>query len=107
MSHRLQVLIPSEMDARLEKAAQRSRVYAAQPVSAYDVVVEPQKPSEQYVFVRRDGSVFFAVAYSWEAGNLYYVTQEGLRRSVARDALDLDATRQFNQQRGLTFLSPA
>jgi len=88
-------------------AAQRSRVYAAQPVSAYDVVVEPQKPSEQYVFVRRDGSVFFAVAYSWEAGNLYYVTQEGLRRSVARDALDLDATQQFNQQRGLTFLAPA
>jgi len=26
MSHRLQVLIPPEMDARLEKAAQRSRV---------------------------------------------------------------------------------
>jgi hypothetical protein len=88
-------------------AARRSQAYAAQPVSAYDVVVEPQKPSEQYVFVRRDGSVFFAVAYSWEAGNLYYVTQEGLRRSVARDALDLDATQQFNQQRGLTFLAPA
>jgi len=88
-------------------AERRSQAFAAQPVSAYDVVVEPQKPSEQYVFVRRDGSVFFAVAYSWEAGNLYYVTQEGLRRSVARDALDLDATRQFNQQRGLTFLSPA
>lgn len=88
-------------------AAQRNRAYAAQPVSAYDVVVEPQKPSEQYVFVRRDGSVFFAVAYSWQAGNLYYVTQEGLRRSVAREALDLDATKQFNQQRGLTFLAPA
>ena len=26
MSHRLQVLIPPEMDARLEKAAQRSRI---------------------------------------------------------------------------------
>jgi hypothetical protein len=88
-------------------AARRSQAFAAQPVSGYDVVVEPQKPSEQYVFVRRDGSVFFAVAYSWQAGNLYYVTQEGLRRSVAREALDLDATQQFNQQRGLTFLAPA
>jgi hypothetical protein len=80
--------------------------YAAQPVSAYDVVVEPQKPSEQYVFVRRDGSVFFAVAYSWSADNLFYVTQEGQRRSVSRDTLDLNATQQFNEQRGLTFQSP-
>lgn len=87
--------------------AERRQAYASQPVSSYDVVVEPQKPSEQYVFVRRDGSVFFAVAYSWEAGNLYYVTQEGLRRSVTRDSLDLDATQQFNEQRGLSFLSPA
>jgi hypothetical protein len=76
-------------------------------VSSYDVVVEPQKPSEQYVFVRRDGSVFFAVAYTWDAGNLYYVTQEGLRRSATRDSLDLDATQQFNEQRGLNFQSPA
>jgi hypothetical protein len=87
---------------------QRSNpVYAAQPGSAYDVIVEPQKPSEQYVFVRRDGSVFFAVAYSWSAGTLYYVTQEGLRRSVARESLDLDATQQFNEQRGLSFQTPA
>jgi hypothetical protein len=88
-------------------AQRRNQMYAAQPVSSYDVVVEPQKPSEQYVFVRRDGSVFFAVAYSWQAGNLFYVTQEGLRRSVARESLDLDATQQFNEQRGLTFQSPA
>jgi hypothetical protein len=81
--------------------------YPPQQVSAYDVVVQPQKPTEQYVFVRRDGSVFFAVAYSWQAGDLYYVTQEGARRSVSRDALDLDATQQFNEQRGLSFQAPA
>jgi hypothetical protein len=87
--------------------AERRQGYAQQAVSSYDVVVEPQKPSEQYVFVRRDGSVFFAVAYTWDAGNLYYVTQEGLRRSATRDSLDLDATQQFNEQRGLNFQSPA
>jgi hypothetical protein len=75
--------------------------------SPYDVVVTPQKQSEQYVFVRRDGTVFFAVAYSWEEGNLFYVTQDGLRRSVTSDLLDLDATQQFNEQRGLTFKAPA
>jgi hypothetical protein len=81
--------------------------YGLQAAAPYDVVVTPQKQSEQYVFVRRDGTVFFAVAYSWEAGNLFYVTQDGLRRSVTSDALDLDATQQFNEQRGLTFRAPA
>jgi MFS superfamily sulfate permease-like transporter len=67
----------------------------------------PQRESEQYVFVRRDGTLFFAVAYSWENQTLRYITQEGQRRSVTREALDLAATQQFNEQRGLNFLSPA
>jgi hypothetical protein len=41
-----------------------------------------------------------------ESGNLDYVTQEGLRRSVALDTLDLNATQQFNEQRGLSFRVP-
>jgi hypothetical protein len=80
--------------------------YGVRPVSSYDVVVTPQTPSQPYVFVRRDGTVFFAVAYSLESGNLDYVTQEGLRRSVALDTLDLNATQQFNEQRGLSFRVP-
>ena len=88
-------------------SARRYPGYGLEAVSSYDVIVSPQKPSESYVFVRRDGTLFFAVAYSWAEGTLYYVTQEGLRRSVGRDALDLDATQQFNEQRGLSFRSPA
>lgn len=68
---------------------------------------EPERPTDQYVFVRRDGTVFFAVAYMWDNGTLRYVTSEGLRRSVAGSALDLNATQQFNEQRGLSFHSPA
>jgi hypothetical protein len=59
------------------------------------------------VFVRRDGTLFFATAYAWENGTLRYITPEGLRRTVTRDKLDLDATQQFNDQRGLSFRSPA
>jgi len=88
-------------------AARRYPGYGLEAGSSYDVIVAPQKPSESYVFVRRDGTLFFAVAYSWSDGTLNYVTQEGLRRSVGRDALDLDATQQFNEQRGLNFHSPA
>jgi hypothetical protein len=99
---------PADVSTDDPGAGRQGPAYAPQPAApAYDVIVEPQKPSEQYVFVRRDGSVFFAVAYSWQAGNLYYVTQDGFRNSVAREALDLDATQQFNEQRGLSFQAPA
>jgi hypothetical protein len=62
--------------------------------------------TEPYVFVRRDGTLFFATAYAWENGTLRYITAEGLRRTVTTDKLDLDATQQFNEQRGLIFRSP-
>jgi hypothetical protein len=68
---------------------------------------ETNAPSTDYIFVRRDGTVFFAVAYSWSSGNLQYVTQDGLRKLVPIVTLDLDATTQFNEQRGVAFHSPA
>ncbi|MEQ1352724.1 MAG: hypothetical protein ABLT11_01835, partial [Candidatus Acidiferrum sp.] len=67
----------------------------------------PQRDVPEYIFVRRDGTVFFAVAYTWESGSLRYVSSEGLSRSVSRETLDLNATQQFNEQRGMAFRSPA
>lgn len=64
-------------------------------------------PSQDYIFVKKDGTVFFAVAYSWVNGNLQYVTQDGLPRLVSLSTLDLDATEKFNEQRGVAFHSPA
>jgi hypothetical protein len=66
---------------------------------------QPDVP--EYVFVRRDGTLFFAVAYSWDRDSLRYISTGGVRRSVSRDTLDLNATQQFNEQRGMTFRSPA
>ena len=66
----------------------------------------PQPDAAEYVFVRRDGSLVFAVAYFWDNGTLRYVTRDGMRRSLTQDSLDLDATQQFNEQRGLTFRAP-
>ena len=63
--------------------------------------------NDEFVFVRRDGTVFFAVAYSWEKGTLRYINSQGLRHTVTQDALDLDATKQFNEQRGLNFRLPS
>lgn len=87
----------------------RRRFRAPRPVSEpqAESAPTPQPDVEQYVFVRRDGGLVFAVGYVWEDGTLRYVTPEGLRRTIARDALDLNATQQFNEQRGLTFRAPA
>jgi hypothetical protein len=68
---------------------------------------EPPADTSEYVFVRRDGGLLFAVAYSWDNGTLRYVTRDGLRKSVTQDALDMSATQQFNEQRGLSFRVPA
>jgi hypothetical protein len=83
----------------------RSSQMAAEPEPAGPPA--PQRDVEEYVFVRRDGGLLFAVAYAWENSTLRYVTPDGLRRSIAKDALDLSATQQFNEQRGLSFRSPA
>ena len=98
---------PEATDAEVRETGRRYQ--APQPATAPVAETASSAPSEseQFVFVRRDGTVFFAVAYSWEKGTLRYVTSQGLRRTVTQDALDLDATRQFNEQRGLNFRLPA
>jgi hypothetical protein len=89
-----------------QERIQRVRPRESAPTYSAEAAPAPQRETEEYVFVRRDGTVFFAVAYSWDNGTLRYIAQDGLRRSVAGNALDLGATQQFNEQRGLSFHSP-
>jgi len=99
-----------EENAESDVAETPRRARVMQPAPAPPPIEEASavpRQTEEFVFVRRDGTVFFAVAYAWENGLLQYVTSEGLRRSVARETLDLNATQQFNEQRGLNFRSPA
>jgi hypothetical protein len=94
---------PAENGAETESAS----VAPERKVISRDKYSGPEIPAAEYVFVRRDGGLLFAVAYSWDKGTLRYITSEGLRRSVTQDSLDIDATQQFNEQRGLNFRSPA
>src|SRR5258708_5275674 len=97
------------------ESRERSRRYRASLQSVTPGPAAPEveaanpapRENDEFVFVRRDGTVFFAVAYSWENGTLRYVTSEGLRRTVKQDALDMGATQQFNEQRGVIFRAPA
>ena len=65
------------------------------------------EPVPEFVFVKRDGTTFFAVAYTLLQDKLQYVTADGLRRSATLDSLDFDATRRFNEERGITINLPA
>lgn len=100
-----------DAQAQLEAAREMRAAYRAgqqsgvQPAAA--PAPEPPPDSSSYVFVMRDGGVVFAIAYSWENGTLRYVTPEGQRKSVAAGSVDMDATQQFNEQRGLSFRVPA
>jgi hypothetical protein len=96
-----------DVEADYADRPRRARGYAS--AERQENITASAGPSQagQFVFVRRDGTVFFAVAYTWENGTLRYVTSEGLRQSVTRDALDLDATQQFNEQLGINFHLPA
>ena len=105
-----------EGGAPAESAAEGSPAEAEQPVPAEeaaarpaDVAVRPYansrapaEPDSEYVFVRRDGTVFFAVAFTFDSTDLRYITGDGFRKSAPLASLDLAATQQFNEQRGLT-----
>ena len=99
----------AEAESRERSRRYRASLQAAAPATTPAIETASPAPPEndEFVFVRRDGTVFFAVAYAWEEGALRYITDQGFRRTVEQNALDLVATRQFNEQRGLIFRSPA
>jgi hypothetical protein len=100
----------SEADPSRESRSQRRGSLRSSPAQAERSSAAPAQAgpdAAEYVFVRRDGELLFAVAYTWQNGTLRYITRDGIRNTVAVDALDLTATEQFNEQRGLTFHLPA
>ena len=96
---------PSDDGTDVAAAPRRSRA-PREPLQP-EAAPAPPHDVEQYVLVRQDGGLVFAVAYTWQNGTLRYITPDGLRHSIGRDALDLNATQQFNEQRGLNFQVPA
>lgn len=104
----LDALATGEGDAvRDTRPQRRASAQNSGAQTAPSSVAPAERDAAEYVFVRRDGELLFAVAYTWQNETLRYITREGLRRTIMRDALDLNATEQFNEQRGLSFHSPA
>jgi hypothetical protein len=63
-------------------------------------------PVSDYVFVKRDGTKIFAVAYSLTKDKLQYVSKDGLRHTLSLDALDYEATEKSNEELGNTINLP-
>ncbi len=90
---------PAEAEQSVEDTAARQD---AAPIWSRTHSSAPSEPESEYVFVRRDGTVFFAVGFTFDSTNLRYITQDGVRKTVPLASLDLAATQQFNEQRGLS-----
>ncbi len=105
---------PEEEEAALAPAAApRARAAIVQPAPAPPVpqvvpepLPSPTQDTGEFVLVKRDGSLLFAVAFSADANQLTYVTREGVRRSMLLSQLDPDATRHINAERGTSIQLP-
>ena len=96
-------------NASNEQPESRRITYAQEPAASASSRSEsnsysytPTEPAVEFVFVKRDGSTFYATAYTVLKDKVQYVTKEGLCRSVTLDSLDPAATHKFNEERGNT-----
>jgi len=89
---------PSQVPA---ENAEKSRAANAEPPP-----VEPLRDAGDFVLVRRDAGLLFAVAFTTGSDRLAYVTHEGVRRTLPLAELDFDATERINEERGTPLQLP-
>jgi len=94
---------PSEANDPQESAEEPPSYGSAPPRAHSDSLNDA---FSEFVFVQRDGSTFYAVAYSLLKDKVQYVTRDGVRRTLALDSLDFNATQKFNEERGNTIHLP-
>ncbi|NDQ56938.1 MAG: hypothetical protein GZ088_07685 [Acidipila sp.] len=73
------------------------------------VVAQPVEPSHDavdFVLVRRDGGLLFAVAFTQGGGRITYITRDGVRRGLVIADLDIAATVSMNEERGTPLQFP-
>ncbi|HTP68110.1 MAG TPA: hypothetical protein VMJ35_04340 [Dongiaceae bacterium] len=97
---------PAEQESNVRASTAPSEENAPVPSARVSSPYATVQPVEEYVFVKRDGTRIFAVAYSLAKDKLQYITKEGLRRTLPLDALDYDATMKSNEERGNTVTLP-
>jgi hypothetical protein len=97
---------PAE-DDEAEVTPRRSHRAYSVPASELPADTGATREADEYVLVKRDGGLLFAVAFSVQNGQLNYITLEGSERTVALVLIDMDATQRMNEQRGTRIRLPA
>jgi len=96
---------PETTDA--EAAETRRRYRAPEPATApVAETASSALPTMRNLFCATGWHGIFCRGVLLGKGTLHYITSQGLPRTITKDTLDLDATRQFNEQRGLSFRLP-
>jgi hypothetical protein len=98
---------PPDQSQNQGNNAQNQVAAQQQPPAPAPGYYAPSEPVYEYVFVKRDGTKIFAVAYSLTKDNLQYVTKEGLRRTLPLTSLDFEATQKSNEERGNSVTLPS
>lgn len=83
-----------------------SQQSSAQPASDETAPAPPLPDVGQFTLVLKDGSKIQAVAFTEANGRIVYITTDGSRRTIAASALDADATRELNEERGTPLQLP-
>jgi hypothetical protein len=97
---------------RVERVRYVERIREPEPQGARDdpaavaTSPPPRRESSEMVFIRKDGTLAFAVGYLLREDKLIYVTREGHRYSLLLSLLDVDATREMNESLGTTLHLP-
>lgn len=86
-------------------APQNSEAEPAAPIARASSVI-PLPDLVEFIFLRRDGQVILAVAFTTTHERLTYITRDGARRSFPYAELDRDATLQMNEANGTTLVLP-
>jgi len=104
----------ADENASSEQPESRRITYAQEPAASASSQADsnsysytPTEPVVEFVFVKREGSTFYAAAYFVLKDKVQYVTREGLCRSVRLDSPDPDATHKLNEERGNTVDLPS
>jgi hypothetical protein len=93
------VIVPQAV-APAAETPDRNRAQESDTHTAPPPVVEPTHEAGEFVLVRRDGGLLFAVAFTQGAERVTYVTKEGIRRGLALADIDVEATARMNEERG-------
>jgi hypothetical protein len=79
----------------------------APPPDESQTAASPDTSQQVLFFIAmKDHTIFPAVAYWVDGDTLNYITNQGVRNRVSLDLVDLDFSKQLNQQRGVDFALP-